>query len=468
MAVSVAIAPLALIIFLMAVLRWSAAGAGLVGLVAATVGAIGFFGFGTNVHADQGITGAFIGTGAEAAFSSLDILWIILPALSLYELQRHSGAIEAIRTALMSLSPDKTLLALIIAWFFAPFMEGAAGFGTPIALAAPLLVSLGFTPVVAVALPLIGHVVGNSFGALGTPIFAQADVSGMSGGNIAPPTALLHASLAPVLALAIVFIAETGRVQAKHAAWAVFAAACLLLPYLGLAAFVGAELPALAGALVGGLACFCPPAAGCAASSSARCGIACPGCNTVRAPGWLDPRDAFGPIDQGRTPAGRTRMEPARTIRRPYRTPLSSGHHVARRISLRRALTRPYRGRACRRGRRCRSPAGARGNRLVRNACNRPGDGACGHDPGAGGGGDTDRLGVAAAGPFGWRTRGLRHWLHNRLQYPPDGSATSGGYRPGSSAARPDSGSGIWCGYRQQRGAAQHHYRRGNSRSART
>jgi lactate permease len=126
MSALVAIAPLALIVFLMAVLRWSAASAGLVGLVAATVGAIGFFDFGTRAHAELGISGALIGTGAEAAFSSLDILWIILPALSLYELQQHSGAIETIRTALMSLSPDKTLLALIIAWFFAPFMEGAA------------------------------------------------------------------------------------------------------------------------------------------------------------------------------------------------------------------------------------------------------------------------------------------------------------------------------------------------------
>jgi len=131
-------------------------------------------------------------------------------------------------------------------------MEGAAGFGTPIALAAPLVVSIGFTPVVAVALPLIGHIVANSFGALGTPIFAQADVSGLSGSSIAPPTALLHASLAPVLALSIVFIARTGPFRAKHAAWAVFAAVCLLLPYLGLAAFVGPELPALVRALADG------------------------------------------------------------------------------------------------------------------------------------------------------------------------------------------------------------------------
>ena len=186
MAALVAITPLAVIVLLMAVLRWSAASAGLVGLVAATVGAIGFFGFGTSVHGEQGIAGALIGTGAEAVFSAVDIVWIILPALSLYELQQRSGAIDAIRTGLISLSSDKTLLAVIIAWFFAPFMEGAAGFGTPIALAAPLLVSLGFTPIVAVALPLIGHVAGVSFGALGTPILAQVDVSGISGDRIAP------------------------------------------------------------------------------------------------------------------------------------------------------------------------------------------------------------------------------------------------------------------------------------------
>ena len=130
MAALVAIAPLALIVLLMAVLRWSAANAGLIGLVAATAGAIGVFGFGTRIYAEQGVAGAFIGTGAEAIFSAADILWIILPALSLYELQQRSGAIDAIRTGLMSLSSDKTLLALIIAWFFAPFMEGAAGFGT--------------------------------------------------------------------------------------------------------------------------------------------------------------------------------------------------------------------------------------------------------------------------------------------------------------------------------------------------
>ena len=254
MAALVAITPLALIVFLMIALRWPAANAGLVGLVAAIIGAIFFFGFGTRVHGDQGVAAALTGTAAEAVFSAVDILWIILPALSLYELQQRSGAIDAIRTGLMGLSSDKTLLAIIIALFFALFMEGAAGFGTPIALAAPLIVSLGFSPAVAVALPLIGHVAGVSFGALGTPILAQVDVSGIGGDRIAPVTAFLHASLSPLLVLSMVFIAGNGRVQAKYAGWAIVGAVCFLLPYLCLAAWVGPELPAIGGALAGGLA----------------------------------------------------------------------------------------------------------------------------------------------------------------------------------------------------------------------
>jgi lactate permease len=71
---------------------------------------------------------------------------------------------------------------------------------------------------------------------------------------MAPPTALLHASLAPLLVLSIVFIAGTGRFQAKYVAWAIVAAVCFLLPYLALATWVGPELPTMGGALAGGSA----------------------------------------------------------------------------------------------------------------------------------------------------------------------------------------------------------------------
>jgi lactate permease len=443
MAALVATAPLALIVLLMALWRWSAASAGLVGLVAAMVGAIGFFGFGTSIHGEQGIVGALIGTGAEAAFSAVDILWIILPALSLYELQQRSGAIDAIRTGLISLSSDKTLLAIIIAWFFASFMEGAAGFGTPIALAAPLLVSLGFTPVVAVALPLIGHVAGTSFGALGTPIFAQADVSGISGNSIAPPTALLHASLAPLLVLSIVFVAGTGRFQAKYAAWAIVAAVCFLLPYLVLAVWVGPELPTIGGALAGGSAFA----------------FVLRRMHAQRAE-TLDARSLAIAALPYVVLVGLilvTRLVPQ------IRDPL-------RQVVLEWALPGPFGGRI--------EPlyhpgtmlfaGSSRRHCFVRDARHCPADGPCGHDRGAGCDGHADRSGVAAACSFSWGDRLLHHRLHNRLQYPPHGSSTGGGRRSRLAGACIDRRSRVRRGYRQLCGSAQHDHRGRIGRPART
>ena len=168
-------------------------------------------------------------------------------------MQARSGALDTIGRALTSLSSDKSLLAVFIAWFFALFMEGAAGFGTPIALAAPLLVSLGFTPVVAVALPLVGHIAGVSFGAIGTPVFAQLDFAALAPDQLAGAIAILHVSLGAILTLFIVSIASSERLGIKGIVWALVAAACFLVPYLLLATLVGPELPTVGGALIGGL-----------------------------------------------------------------------------------------------------------------------------------------------------------------------------------------------------------------------
>lgn len=141
------------------------------------------------------------GVALEAASSTLTILWIILPALVIYEVQLRSGALERMRLALTRLSDDRAVQALLIAWFFGLFMEGAAGFGAPVALAAPLLVGLGFTPVRAVALALLGHAAGVSFGAVGTPALAQIDLLNLPARELAALTMMLHAL--PVLGLAL-------------------------------------------------------------------------------------------------------------------------------------------------------------------------------------------------------------------------------------------------------------------------
>lgn len=253
-----ALLPILLILVLMIAFGWPAAVAGSAGLAVALAVAVAGFGFGTTTHPDLSPIQAIGGALAEAVFVAGTILWIILPALCIFELQKRSGAFEALKVALSRLTDDRRIATILVAWFFALFMEGAAGFGTPVALAAPILVSLGFAPVQAVALALIGHAAGVSFGAVGTPVVPQAAATGLSGLEISRATGLLHAILGAILLVFLVRMAgpaaeRSGPKQRGSWGWLCLAAPCFLVPFLGIAVFVGPELPTLGGALIGGL-----------------------------------------------------------------------------------------------------------------------------------------------------------------------------------------------------------------------
>ncbi len=245
-----ALLPIGLIVGLMVGRRWAAAPAGLVGLAAALPVALLVFGW-RGPDAAGGVGWALAGVGAEAGFSALTILWIVFPALCIHELQLASGATETLRRALARLSDDPRMAALMVAWFFALFSEGAAGFGTPVALAAPILVGFGFEPVRAVELALVGHAVGASFGAVGTPVMPQVAASGLDPVAISAATVLLHAALGWTLALFVHRIAGAGQ---AGWGWPLLAAGCFLLPFTAIGLWVGPELPTLGGALLGGAA----------------------------------------------------------------------------------------------------------------------------------------------------------------------------------------------------------------------
>jgi hypothetical protein len=100
-------------------------------------------------------------------------------------------SVDVLRLAMGRLSGDPRIVALLVAWFFVLFVEGAAGFGTSVALAAPFLVSAGFKRVEAVAIALVGHAVGVSFGAVGTPILPQIAVTPYTGLELAGATAVV-------------------------------------------------------------------------------------------------------------------------------------------------------------------------------------------------------------------------------------------------------------------------------------
>ncbi len=248
-----AAAPLALIIALMLGLRWSASRAGVAGLAVALAVAYLGFGYGDVVAGGIGRLRAGAFAFGEAGFTAAAILWIIFPALCVYEIQKRSGAFDVIRAGLASVSTDRRVQVLLIAWFFALFMEGAAGFGTPVALAAPLLVSLGFTPLKAVTLALIGHAAGVSFGAVGTPIVAQADLTGASAQAIAQWTGLMHLLVGAVLVVLLMRVADDGRFVIRDSVLAALAAICFLAPAALIAWTVGPELPTFAGAVIGAL-----------------------------------------------------------------------------------------------------------------------------------------------------------------------------------------------------------------------
>jgi lactate permease len=247
--------PILAVVPLMLVLQWPAWRAGLAGLMIAGAVALLVFGYGRTVYPDIGVARALAGVSVEALFTAATILWIIVPALSIHQLQIRTGAIETVRGALGRLTDDPRISALVIAWFFALFIEGAAGFGAPVALAAPLLVGLGVPPVTAVATVLIGHSVGVSFGAVGTPVQAQIALTDLSRLELSRATGLFQGPLGWImLAFATGMIARALPVRGGGPSiwlWAAIAAVAFLAPMTAIATWIGPELPALGGAMVG-------------------------------------------------------------------------------------------------------------------------------------------------------------------------------------------------------------------------
>lgn len=243
--------PIVAILALMLGLRWSAARAGLAGLGLAALLAPVFFGFGQG--SAEGVARGIAGVAAEGGFTTLTILWILLPALALHHHQESCGALETLRRGLAGVSDRPLVQVLLVGWFLALFFEGAAGFGTPVALAAPLLVGMGVAPVQAVVLALLGHAVGVSFGALGTPVLAQAAITGLEPRAIAWRTAAIHVLLGGVMMAFFVRAAAAAGIAGERR-WPVIAAVSFLLPALLLAWVVGPELATLGAALLGGMA----------------------------------------------------------------------------------------------------------------------------------------------------------------------------------------------------------------------
>jgi lactate permease len=153
------------------VLGVSAPRAALAGLAAAVAVAIGIF--------KMPVAPALAAAAYGGCFGLLPIGWIVLAAVFLYHLTVRTGQFEVVKHSVMAISPDQRMQALLIAFSFGTFLEGAAGFGTPVAISAALLIGLGFSPLYAAGLALLANTSPVAFGALGTPIITLARISGI-------------------------------------------------------------------------------------------------------------------------------------------------------------------------------------------------------------------------------------------------------------------------------------------------
>jgi len=117
--------------------------------------------------------------GYGVAYGVLKIAWIVLAAVYLYDISVETGQFEIMKESIAGITPDRRLQVLLVAFCFGAFIEGAAGFGAPVAIAGAFMIGLGFRPFHAAALNLIANTAPVAWGAIGTPVHALAAVSGL-------------------------------------------------------------------------------------------------------------------------------------------------------------------------------------------------------------------------------------------------------------------------------------------------
>lgn len=261
-----ALAPILTVFFFLVILRWPAKKAMPLALVVVTI--LSFFVW--------QVAGTIIAASViQGVAIALAILWIVFGALLMLNTLTNSGAIAAIRAGFMDITPDRRIQAMIIAWCFGAFIEGAAGFGTPAAVCAPLLMALGFPAMAAVTTALIIQSTPVTFGAVGTPVLLGVktgldnpmvhEILGRNGiafmdyiFEIGATAALVHGIIGILIPtfLAVILTRFFGKEKSvakglEVLPFGILAGLAFTVPYYLVAKFLGPEFPSLIGGLVG-------------------------------------------------------------------------------------------------------------------------------------------------------------------------------------------------------------------------
>ncbi len=200
--------PVVLMLYLLGVARKPAWMAGLAGCGAALVIALGAYRMPVNLAVNSMLYGA--------AYGLLPIGWIVFTALLLYRLAVETGQFEIIKDSIGHLTSDTYMQALVIAFAFGAFIEGASGFGSPVAVASAMLVGLGMAPFEAAAICLLANTAPVAFGAIGTPIVGLQSVTSLPIGDLSADVGRLCAPLALIVPVYVIAVMG-GRKGLKQA-----------------------------------------------------------------------------------------------------------------------------------------------------------------------------------------------------------------------------------------------------------
>lgn len=234
-------APIILFFVSLAVLRLKGHVAGALTLALALVIAIAVYG----MPAER----AFASAAYGFAYGLWPIAWIIVTAVFLYKIVVKSGQFDVIRSSIVSLTDDQRLQMLLIGFSFGAFLEGAAGFGAPVAITAALLVGLGFNPLYAAGLCLIADTAPVAFGALGIPVIVAGQVSGLDPMAVGAMAGRQLPFLSFFLPFWLVFVMD--GVKGVRETWpaALVAGGSFALVQFFTSNYIGPELPDVTSAL---------------------------------------------------------------------------------------------------------------------------------------------------------------------------------------------------------------------------
>ncbi|TYR79794.1 L-lactate permease [Priestia megaterium] len=270
-----ALVPIVSVFLFLVILRWPAKKAMPVSLIVTAI--ISYFIWKVPVH-------IIAAASLKGVVTALEVAVIVFGAIFLLNVLKESGAVYTIRRGFETITPDRRVQAIIIAWLFGSFLEGAAGWGSPATIVGPLLVAIGFPAMAAVMLALIIQSTPVSFGAVGTPILVGVNtglkdaplvndhISSLGVAydtyiaNIGGQVAIIHGIIGifiPLFLSAMLtkFFGENKSFKEGLQIWkfALFAGIAMTVPYMLVANLLGPEFPSLIGGLVG-LAIIIPAA----------------------------------------------------------------------------------------------------------------------------------------------------------------------------------------------------------------